>query len=869
MRCASISVGIVDYAHQHYRESEMRLRHAAEDARAFSRYAALAGSDESEQGPLHRLLVDRDATPAGLSAAFSDLAAAGPVDVFFLYLSGHGEQGDIDGGWFCLADAQPARRSLAGTRLDELLRPVQANYVFVIIDCCYAEAAVSGMTFFSELGGRSARLLVASARRDQRSWEDDGLRRSLFSDVLLRALSTDSPIATAAGYVDVEAGLFPHLREQVPLIASSRKRGYVQEPVMGGLSSTELRLPTVASRSLGRRLTTAQAIKAGVRRILVGAAAGVVAILLFLDLLVFHLAVDGIGEILVRPGLQFSFGLQPFHPVAAVDTGFRISDIDPQNSAFLRTLADGTSWGFRTHVGEDGLRPWLGTLQPALIRRTQLSTRVLARGEKVAFNVDDDAPPVAEGNFLSRLTGIPVDEVGRELYPQARRVGISCDQDPARSLDFSLISAEPEVFRQDALWATVTAPADAVTRASFLLDLVKLDAYRFFHRKDGKERLAEFAAFAAAVEAMTTPGPSLEAIRASIKQQWPNLQNTWCYLPGTFALAMTGDVASSRLAELGLWATFETYRRDVQGDLATSEQSLAAEGLARLARRRPLDATKMEGLAAGIETDGADLTANIPTHALAWEIATVQSLPERLLAYLVRKVGPPKGEFDFDPLGAAKVLACNAHFLDASTRAVVKDWLEKHATDNRTMSDFHEALGCAGLEWSLTTEQTAILEAQLSPASRFPPRATNYRGETVISATGDAATLALGKVAQRSTLRPPLVDQLASFAASRTDLKWRYEILAGLAHQWYGESDDGAGSIYRRLASAMSDFVQRNLEIEVAAARLNRISLFQRQAVVTELLRLWRDETEPELRLAIAHLIGTPSSAGADTPLTE
>src|SRR5690348_3363072 len=99
MRWASIAVGIVDYASDHYRNSDMRLRYAADDARAFWRYATLASADNSDQSSFHRLLLDRDATADRLRSELCYLAAIEP-EIFFIYLSGHGEQGDNDGGWF-------------------------------------------------------------------------------------------------------------------------------------------------------------------------------------------------------------------------------------------------------------------------------------------------------------------------------------------------------------------------------------------------------------------------------------------------------------------------------------------------------------------------------------------------------------------------------------------------------------------------------------------------------------------------------------------------------------------------------------------------------------------------------------------------
>src|SRR5262249_43459581 len=154
--------------------------------------------------------------------------------------------------------------------------------------------------------------------------------------------------------------------------------------------------------------------------------------------------------------------------------------------------------GLRTHVGPDGLRPWLEVLEAGIAPQVQSSLRVFARGEKVQFKPDDDPPPIVETAFLSRLEEVTATELGPALYDNHRRVMITCAEDAARNLDFSVFSAGREVFHQDAAWAALTAPAAGRARALHLLELVKLNAYRYFHRKDRDDRRAEFIAFAAA-----------------------------------------------------------------------------------------------------------------------------------------------------------------------------------------------------------------------------------------------------------------------------------------------------------------------------------------------------------------------------------
>ena len=200
-----------------------------------------------------------------------------------------------------MADAELGRQSLNGSRIRSLLDKISAEYIIVLIDGCHAEAVATSIGLPVNLHAGKGRLIIASARADQRSWEDDSLQRSLFSDVVLRGLSLGSPIADLSGRVDVEARLVPYLREQVPLEAATRKGRQAQEPVSGGWMAQPLMLPTIEARSLGRPLTTVETIRAGIRRALFGLAGVVVVSLLALDSLAFHLAVTTTGQLVVRP----------------------------------------------------------------------------------------------------------------------------------------------------------------------------------------------------------------------------------------------------------------------------------------------------------------------------------------------------------------------------------------------------------------------------------------------------------------------------------------------------------------------------------------------------------------------------------------
>jgi hypothetical protein len=332
-----------------------------------------------------------------LRSGLKELAAQGPFDFLVLYLSGHG---DVPGarlseGWFCMRDAAPGAPSLDRRALDEWVAAISAARVLLLIDCCFAEAVVSGSEFFGRLDNAITRVFVVSARAGQRSWEDDGLRRSVFSDVLLRALSTESDIADADGQVDLEGRLLPTLREQVPLLTVARKDGQVQEPVVGGVSVSRTLLPVVTTQSLGRQLTISQTVGRRIRKGLGIAAAVLVIGLVFIDLATYHIAVAGAGELHVRPGLRSTYYLVPFHLGQEIDTGFTLGDLNERKERVFEALRQGDLWGFVTRQDERGLKPWLSQIEAGLAVPQRSSTEALSARAQPVVLPDEQAPPLS------------------------------------------------------------------------------------------------------------------------------------------------------------------------------------------------------------------------------------------------------------------------------------------------------------------------------------------------------------------------------------------------------------------------------------------------------------------------------------------
>jgi hypothetical protein len=77
-----------------------------------------------------------------------------------------------------------------------------------------------------------------------------------------------------------------------------------------------------------------------------------------------------------------------------------------------------------------------------------------------------------------------------------------------------------------------------------------------------------------------------------------------------------------------------------------------------------------------------------------------------------------------------------------------------------------------------------------------------------------------------------------------------------LATRWYGREDEVAEPIVRRITGARADSRRMTLEIEVAAEYVLNIPPVARERTMLELSKRWRQISEPEIRIALARLLG-------------
>ncbi len=188
--------------YRHIKGLPAGTRNGAEQLAAALSDPHLGGYDDEQV----RLLVDHQVTRQRVLETLGELqACTGPESTVFLYFAGHG--GQLADGSACLltvdadnADSDTlARTSVSGAQLADALTAIPAGRMLVIFDCCHAGGlgavdtplGVTGglpETYCQDLVAGRGRVVLASARSDERSWLPDSNSLSVFTQHLLAAL---------------------------------------------------------------------------------------------------------------------------------------------------------------------------------------------------------------------------------------------------------------------------------------------------------------------------------------------------------------------------------------------------------------------------------------------------------------------------------------------------------------------------------------------------------------------------------------------------------------------------------------------------------------------------------------------------------
>lgn len=179
------------------------------------------------------LLLDQNATKANMSKELNSLARyAQPDDTVIIFFSGHGVQmvgGFSPGEYLCPVEAELDRvkdTCISNAEFTDALRSIRADRLVVFIDACHSggvgqpktsdavvKAGLSEEAYSRLATSGSGRVIIASCKPDEVSWELPGMRNGLFTHYLLEGMQGGA--ARPDGTVWISQ-LFSYVSEYVP-----------------------------------------------------------------------------------------------------------------------------------------------------------------------------------------------------------------------------------------------------------------------------------------------------------------------------------------------------------------------------------------------------------------------------------------------------------------------------------------------------------------------------------------------------------------------------------------------------------------------------------------------------------------------------
>jgi uncharacterized caspase-like protein len=205
-----------------------------------------------------RLLLDGDATLRAIKGAIGRwlFTEAGKDATVLVFFAGHGglesdkagHEADGMSKYLLPWDADPDdlfSTGLSDTEFQRLLNAIQARSVVVFLDACYAAGVTQRGARNIEIRGNpyarlsegEGRLVIASAKPNQRSWEHESLGHGIFTHHLLEALRGEADRNEDECVSAFE--VFTHLQRRVPESAR-RLSNSLQEPMLCGAESRSI-----------------------------------------------------------------------------------------------------------------------------------------------------------------------------------------------------------------------------------------------------------------------------------------------------------------------------------------------------------------------------------------------------------------------------------------------------------------------------------------------------------------------------------------------------------------------------------------------------------------------------------------------------
>jgi len=852
VRIAAAIFGVSEYTDDTLNADTHKLSFAANDAGSFARYMRAAWPTNTDEN-LVECWTDRAATMPRWSSSISRIANAKP-DLFIAYLAGHAIQTGNSAAAFCLTDTQDENTAVTAAVIDQAFNLVGADVSILFLDCCHAEAVVSGTAFFGGLYGSRARLFLCSARSEQRAWEEATLEHGLFSSAILRGLARSSPVADSVGNVAIDA-LFALVSEDVPKRAFALKDRAPQEPIRGGLTTAQILLPTASARTLGDPISTYDAVVAGFRRWLVRACLLIAGSVAFTDLTFQHLAIDADGHIVVRSGLPLFNPLRRTLPAGVYQTGFTRGDLvsNAGQTERITALRNGQIVAYRLWKSHS----WPSVLAPALAiePRQRLSILVNGRLEDNAEKLDPirHAPPFDALNTLLALDPQLDPLLAAEAFDyDLPDVSLRCSESVQNRLDFTVLSPPSHRLNIEIDWR-LTLPVSPEDHKTALQKALRIVAYR--HQVVDRERR------------MVREGPDhVTDAEFSRLADWaqssryrsyiPDVigHGSWCSVAENFIAVLSMEEHVSRSGETFLLQLVNTYDPEIHGDLLNPDAQTGLALLSILARHTFLDYETVDSVSSILRTDSRGLGGTPAIGEWLTEIAATTPLPPVTLQFLIDTLTEPFNDPDYSLFLAFRILARNAVHLSNAQRQLLLEWTRANF---HRFSRYEPVLdGVAHLSPYLTREEAhdhvSVMASRTDPSLGVDPSATSWRGEMMIWSGGLTNWRSISRIAQHVDLPPTVSDGLLIFAAAAQEANAQHLALRGLANQQPAIRDGDWHSLRRTLAQH-PDSASRYALATAAGLHVCRRKTADNDF---ETLRtMWSKEAVPILRIAIANAI--------------
>lgn len=853
----AVVLGIGAYPPSAAGEGIPALQFPAKDAEAFAAYLRACWP---EPDMVLRLLPEAGGTGLALRRAFDEIAARGRFDLFVVYLSGHGVASPETTGF--LAQPEPgagAPQVVAAAELDRLLRAVDARRTIFILDCCFAEAVVRGMPFFTELDDSEARLFIASSRANQFTWEDERAGHGVFTAHMLDLLNTGSA-ARLGGVRDqvlVDAELFPFLCEQVPLYVLEHK-GARQEPVKGGVSTGEVTLPVArAARRLQDRSTLGTALRR-VRQILVGiGGASVVGIALVYTLL-WYPQLDRNGEIVLLHGAAWLEPILRYAPSGRVHTGLRLEDLSP-DPAMRQAIQSGSLTGVWTHVSRDGHRSWYDRLRPGLDPAAAQRADALA-GLSPAGRPrgNPDSPSEVARAAWSRLSEPDAATLAWVLQaiPGAdRRSPLVTRFDP-NLVDFTIDDRTARQMQDYAAALRAAAMVDPDRTLPVYLGFLKATQEWLGQNTDAQRGGGSHEAVAEATASV------LPVIASARRDR---------------GLAPVDPATATALTALAANGYFETAGRALA---QVNGAAPPAGDVARIALARfqgdPFDEGQLQALRVLTGTldgsaDGKALTTGVLASfdragrsedsfrtKFLIDAADRRALPPAVISELLAgaRAALRRPDPDFMDQERARILAHGMRDIPAPDRPTVYALIARVAAGitprSGTLAEIYGALGAQGLAPPGMLEKVAAQAAALPQRPRYQSPGEENPGMTIVVG-GPIWAVALAQFAKTRSLDVKSLEVLQRFADDPDVAPLVQAALAGRGGTAGLQCDRTRCSGLP--ARAPQDTRARQLDADLAAINLAQQPAGAFRQALSTLRKLRAAEIEPEYRMALGRLI--------------